>query len=497
MGENRGLCFVLVFLGVVALCAGSASADPVNEARMLERSVHYGTPQFQEQVLRAGLTAAAERARVLRADPGRHPDPDACTVAVACVGDPRLSDGNQISAPVAFTARSGATLSGHVWASRSGPSKRPLVVIVNGSIVGFEQSYWPQAQVLAKSGYVVLTFDAQGEGLSDQFGERPDQSEGAGGGTPGLPDNGSPFYDGAEDALDFALSTPSDPYSPVPSRSSHTSHAEKQRTRAAAGFDAAYNPLWALVNPAEVGLAGHSYGAVAASYVAQDDPRVRAVVAWDSLCVPVQPAPDEVTGLFLQDQAEILPGVSLPLAPRIPRDCFGAPGGQAPRLTKPALGISADYVLPGFPRDPDPEGKSTASQAYSAAGVDTGQLIIQGGTHADFAFDASVPVLPATLRGLDLVAWYTTAWFDKYLTHDPSADDRLRTRRWQADQATAAADPVHDGNAFSNLYRSRMDIHLADGARWTCEGLRAGCSGMSAEDGRPADYSYLAVATGP
>ncbi|GAB3141410.1 hypothetical protein GCM10027258_23990 [Amycolatopsis stemonae] len=458
-------------LVIVVLLGAAAPAEPVNTLRTLERPAVYGTPQFQAQVLQAGLAAMAERHRVLRADPGRHPDPNACTVAVACVGDPRLSHGDGLGSPVVFTARSGATLSGHVRATKSGPAKRPLVVIVTGSIVGFEQGYWPQAQALATAGYVVLTFDAQGEGMSDQFGEAPDTLDSAGAGTPGLPDNGWRFYDGAKDALSFALSTPANPYIPVPSRSSNTSHAAKQRTRVAAGFDNAFNPLWNLVNPTAVGLAGHSYGAVAASYVAQNDPRVKAVVAWDSLCVPVQPAPDEVTGLFLEGQ----PG-NLPLAPQIPRDCFGAPRGIAPRLAKPALGISADFVLPGLLQNSDPRGKSYASLAYSAANVDTGQLVIQGGTHADFTFDASVPVLPATLRGLDLTIWYTTAWFDKYLAHDASADARLRTTRWHDDPATAAVDPVHDGNLFSARYPSRLDIRLADGSNWTCEQLRAGCA---------------------
>ena len=62
--------------------------------------------------------------------------------------------------------------------------------------------YWYAAQALAKDGYIVMTFDAQGQGQSDTFGQAPDEDEGF----PAQTD-GRPFYDGTEDALDFFLST--------------------------------------------------------------------------------------------------------------------------------------------------------------------------------------------------------------------------------------------------------------------------------------------------
>ena len=63
---------------------------------------------------------------------------------------------------------------------------------------------------------------------------------------------------------------------------------------------------------------------------------------------------------------------------------------------------------------PNPEEKSDAFLAYSKVGVDAAQFNIRGGTHEETAF---IPDLtPATLRGVDLVSWYTAAWFDKYLT---------------------------------------------------------------------------------
>ena len=60
-----------------------------------------------------------------------------------------------------------------------------------------------------------------------------------------------------------------------------------------------------------------------------------------------------------------------------------------------------------------------------------------------------VMIMLASTAKADLIAWYTQAWFDKYLKGDPSADSRLLTSRWLSDQAEAAIDPDHDGNMFS------------------------------------------------
>ena len=80
-----------------------------------------------------------------------------------------------------------------------------------------------------------------------------------------------------------------------------------------------------------------------------------------------------------------------------------------------------------------------------------------------------------------MIAWYTTAWFDKYLKHDPTADERLLTERWRDDPVEAAIDPNHDGNVFSFYYYSRLDIHLRGGEAFDCEDLRDGCPGMVPE----------------
>jgi dienelactone hydrolase len=454
----------------------SPQQEATNFRITLERQAIYDTPAYQAALLASGALSTAAAMRTEIADPQRNFAGTLCwSLQSACAGDIRLNywgaRGYGVVRPVLFTARDGATLSGHVWATVAGPAKRPGIVITNGSVQADEQLYWYAAQTLAKDGYVVLTFDPQGQGQSDVLGEAPDGLEGV----PAQTD-GRPFYDGTEDALDFFLSTPSAPYVPVPSCNSGTSHEAKQASRVARHLDAAYNPFWTLLDPSEIGLAGHSYGAAGVSYIAQWDPRVKAVVAWDNLGQPVA-RPNGVSG---------------------ERPCKDPTQRTTVPVTKPGLGLSADYGLPPVPNTslPNPLGKSAESIAYTQSGVDTGEIIIRGGSHLDFSF-IPLAAFGASLRGPDLTDWYTSAWFDKYLKHDPTADARLLSTRWEHDADEAKVDPSHDGNAFSFYYYSRLDIHLAGGGVFDCEDLRTGCAGMTGADGYPGDYSYLAIDTSP
>jgi dienelactone hydrolase len=487
---------------VLAAPAGADPINPVHELRNMqvtqERHAQFDSPAFVAQVARA--TSAYQQARY-RIDHGRAPDPNGCTTLVICAIDPRLTHWRQhggIVAPVLYTARSGATLAGNVWATERGPARRPAVLIINGSILGYEQAYWFAAQALARAGFVVMTFDAQGEGMSDQFGQAPDQQEGAFAGTPMLGQSrdfggsGLPFYDGGEDSLDFLLSTPQDPYLPVPSRTTSTSHAGKQRQRVAAGLDSAYDPLWRLINRQEIGIAGHSYGAEAASWLAQSDPRVKAGVAWDDLCVPVAPSLPE------SDAVARAPINRYGFYGE-PRNCFGAPMTETPPLHTPVLGMSSDYFVYTWPyfTSPDPDAKGLGSLGLSAAGVDTGEIVIRGGTHYDF-MDYPSGFLPASRRGIDMATWYTIAWFDKYLRDDPRADRMLLTRRWRSDPETRRVDPLHDANLYSTYYRSRLDIGLDDGQRFDCENLQRGCIGQThrGNDCGSRAFSYISVDLG-
>jgi dienelactone hydrolase len=474
-------CRVLVHgvaAAILLACAAPAAAQfsPDREARnyskINERAAEYSTPEYQAELRRRSAENQVETARIKADDPERNFDATLCnTRNDGCAGDVRLYDweanGHGLSRPVLFTARNGAVLSGRVWATRSGPAKRPGIVITNGSVQAPEQVYWFAATNLAKRGYVVLTFDPQGQGRSDVFGEGADANE-------GVPaQQGRPFYDNTEDALDFFFSTPAAPYKPVKSCTSGTDHSPKQDRRVREGHNAASNPLWQLLDRNHVGIAGHSFGAAGVSFVGQRDPRVKAIVAWDNLSAPAA-------------------AMSIPT-------CASAPATRKPApITKPALGMSADYFLTPEPytSNPDPKAKSQGSLAYSKAGVDTGELIVRGGTHYEFSYIPN-PGFGATLRGMDLVAWYTAAWFDKYLKADPTADSRLVTNRWRDDKPEAAVDPEHDGNQFSFYYPSRLDFRLASGARFRCENLRSGAGCGLRRDCEPVPFFYLALALTP
>jgi dienelactone hydrolase len=494
-GRSGRVCFrvlcVVAGTTLALLSDVSASAKPPDrfdsavEARnysiTLQRQAIYDTPAYQTKLAAISLENGARALQIQATDPERLFVDDLCwNQGNGCAGDIRLYDwapaGYGLVRPVLFTARDGATLSGHVWATRAGPPQRPAVVITDGSVQADEQMYWYAAQTLAKAGYVVLTFDPQGQGQSDTFGEGSDRLEGV----PAQTD-GRPFYDGTEDALDFLLSTPQHPYEPVPSCNSGTSHAAKQDSRVSRGLDAAFNPFWSLIDRSEIGLAGHSYGAAGVSYIAQWDPRVKAVVAWDNLGGP---GPHDAP----------VPGGSGGSGTIGEADCPANPAARTHvPITRPGLGISADYGLPPLPNTslPDPHAKSSISLEYSRAGVDTGEIVIRGGSHLDFSWIPN-QAFGASLRGPDITDWYTTAWFDKYLKHDLSADARLLTTRWRGDPVEAGVDPGHDGNAFSFYYYSRLDI-----GGFHCEDLREGCPGMTANDGYPGDYSYVRIDTSP
>ena len=476
--RRRARALALIALAALAIPAVALAAfDPVyeqsNYSKIDERAKRDAAdPEFQALLRTKGAESEAERLMITATDPERDFAANLCSRHMdGCAGDVRLYDwdknGFGIRKPVLWVARSGAILSGHLWMTKEGPAKRPGIVVTSGSVQAPEELYWFAGATLAKRGYIVLTWDVQGQGYSDTNGEGVDRNE-------GVPaQNGRPFFDQTEDALDFFLSTAAKPYVPRPSCTSGTSHAPRQERRVKEGRNAAFNPFAGSLDPSRIGVAGQSFGAAGVSFVGQKDPRVKAVVAWDNLRTPSTPPAS---------------------------DCSSAPESRtAPPITKPALGISNDYGLfrQSNTSEPDPLGKSEASRAFSAAGVDSGQINIRGGTHYEAAYIPN-PYFSATLRGIDLVAWYTGAWFDKYVKGDASADQRLLTGRWRSDAEEAAVDPTGDGNLFSRYYRSRLDIGLAGGGRFLCEDLRPGeCPGLTDADGVPAGYGYIKEANVP
>ncbi len=495
-GLAAGLSCLLVLAGAWALVGSALAFDPGLEARNFAKTTERDsqivkTPAYQLLLRQKEVENNLENAEIQLTDPERLPYGNVCwNRNRECAGDVRFYDwpdaGFGIRKPVLFTARSGATISGNVWATKDGPAKRPAIVITTGSVQAPETLYWGTAAALAKHGYVVLTYDVQGQGRSDTFGVGPDLAE-------GVPSQaGQPFFDGTEDALDFLLSTPDSKYEPRASCGNAaagvgTSHADKQDRRVAAGFNAAYNPLHDLVDPGRVGIAGHSLGAAAVSYIGQLDDRVDAIVAWDNLDDVSKPVTGPVGGHS---------------------DC---PSGSSPRpetvpLTKPALGFTNDYGITPAPNtgDPDPAEASEGERGYEAAGIDSMQVVIRGGTHEEYAFIAgeTVPVLGlATYRGMDLQTWYSVAWMDRYVGCEKprcraDAERRLLSNRWRNDDAGEAVDANGDANLFSFYSPSRYSLTKVNGERAVCEDMRKGCPSMRA-DGLPLGYFQITDAYTP
>src|SRR4051812_44984342 len=204
---------------------------------------------------------------------------------------------------VSWTNRYGALIRGDVFAPLPGArdpytGKRlegpyPGVVITTGSVQGSERMYWWLAEDLAERGYVVLTYDVQGQGTSETlphengqvnalpfcnpFAPPKDMEEF---GCPGVPfQQASNFVFGTRDALSFLLSTPAKRY-PNPNADPPVN---------------AFNPYWNLLDrrkdkktatrgrTTKVAIVGHSLGAFAVSYVQALDKRVETVVALDKL----------------------------------------------------------------------------------------------------------------------------------------------------------------------------------------------------------------------
>ena len=182
-------------------------------------------------------------------------------------------------------------------------------------------------------------------------------------------------------------------------------------------------------------------------------------------------------------------------APDSADPCSAGGQGDPPGRRVPTLGMSGDSFLGSSPSG-ERDDKLGASAAFSKAGVDSGSITIRGGTHFEWSYLPST-TFKATLRGIDLASWYTTAWFDKYVKRDPSADQRLLSHRGRQDPGDRRVDPEGGGKLLSRAFRSRLDVRLTDGTRYTCEDLRAGCAGMTpvAQDGGPAEYAVQAVAT--
>lgn len=284
---------------------------------------------------------------------------------------------------VAFTNRYGALLRGTVW--RPLPDARdpytgkklqgpfPGVVITTGSIQGSQGMYEWLAQDLAERGYVVLTYDVQGQGTSETLPHEDSPLN-----QPMVPFcnpldcHGVPsqqlgnFTTGTEDALDFFVSDPK--------------HQYPNENSAGASATSPYNPFWRSYDAEPVAIIGHSLGATAVSQVQGTDRRVATVVALDKL----------------------------------------SSDGAEPRV--PALAIQSEYFFEPTPaaEQPDPgRERATGYDAWKRAGLDTMLVVPRASTHLEYT---DIPlVLPASRYGQALTSVYVQRWLGHYLKSRPAA----------------------------------------------------------------------------
>lgn len=474
-----GLLVASLCLAFATTAQGQAEDQEVKKGE--RREYVTSTPEFEQRMNQQTSDDADRQARIKAEELVAGPDArnysgNLCQLRQRdCAGDVRLLDwvenGYGLAEEVTFGGRTGATISGTVWATETGPPSRPGVVIVNGADAP-ENHYWAFAQVLAKRGYVVLTFDPIAHGQSDTLGEAPDAD---------VPPHRVNFAATTEDAIDFFLSTPDAPYAPRPSCGTGTDHGPKHGRRVDLGLNESFNPYWELLDAGRLGLAGHSAGAVAASFVGQIDERVDAIAAWDNLVPPASFGPEEFFA-----------------APECGSGSSEWPEQFEPR--SPAIGFSNDFGNLQEIAGLGDEQVNDATRAYEAAGIDTMQINRRGGTHYEYPFISGEVVAEfgeATLRGQDMAVWYTAAWFDRHVRCQGSkpceqdADRRLLTDRWNDDLREGQVDFGGDSNLFSIGLASSFAFDDASGSRQVCEDMRQGCENMG-PDGHPEGYSFIA-----
>lgn len=307
------------------------------------------------------------------------------------------------SQQVAFENRYGALLRGTVYAPKPGATDPytgepvagpfPGVVITPGSVQGSEGMYRWLAQDLAERGYVVLTYDVQGQGTSETLPHttgaffpfcNPFATPVDGNllGCPGVPfQQIANFSTGTSDAIDWFYS-PANPYGALLDRAPDPATVTPGRTN-------------------RLAIVGHSMGAAAVSQLQDDDPRVAAMVALDKLQGPSDPT------------------------------SFSAiSDGSATVPTVPALAVQSEYGFgvtpypvsgggslplpgPGLP-EPDRE-RVTGFDDWERAGVDAMLVVPRASTHLEYT---DIPyVLPASRYGQALTSVYVQAWLDRYLKH--------------------------------------------------------------------------------
>lgn len=371
------------------------------------------------------------------------------------VGNPLRAGWNGtrgVSKKISFLNRYGALLRGTVYAPKAGAKDPytgavlqgpyPGVVITPGSVQGSEGMYVWLAQDLAERGYVVLTYDVQGQGTSETLphtngGELPFCNpfaapvDGNMFGCPGVPfQQLANFTTGTLDALDFFLSE-ANPYLGSLDRSPDPDSVTPGRT-------------------GRVAIVGHSLGAAAVSHVQSTDERVSAVVALDKL-----QGPSDTSALNSLSPADDI----VPVVPAL------AVQSEYGFTVSPAQLSGGNTLLPA-PGLPVPtRERSTGYDDWLAAGKDAMLVVPRASTHLEYT---DIPyVLPASRYGQALTSVYVQAFLDRYLKHQGTDASLVgSTLRYLEPRGKGVWAPVtldRDAN-LSFYYCSAYTIHSGPSA---------------------------------
>jgi hypothetical protein len=349
------------------------------------------------------------------------------------VGNPLRAGWNGtrgVSKRVAFTNKYGALLRGTVYRPKAGAvdpytgrtlrAPFPGVVITTGSVQGSEGMYRWLAQDLAERGYVVLTYDVQGQGSGETFPHQeggptnalpfcnpfaePEDEEMSG--CPGVPSQQlSNFTVGTRNALGFFTSTPSRPYAnPLRGDAQVDEHNPFWRW-----FDRSPDPRpFTPGRTTRVAIIGHSLGAAAVSQVQERDRRVATVVGLDKL------SGGQGAGELATGAKPVVPGLAVQSEYGFTVAPWFLSGGSSLR-PEPS------------PEGPDPRReRRTGFEPWRAAGVDTMLVVPRASTHLDYT---DIPlVLPASRYGQALTSRYVQGWLDHYLKHRDTRSTLLASR---------------------------------------------------------------------
>jgi hypothetical protein len=159
------------------------------------------------------------------------------------------------------------------------------------------------------------------------------------------------------------------------------------------------------VDPSEIGVAGHSEGAHAASAV--QDPAwggaqaalIKTVVALDNLSIGT--SGDAGSGLVKQPLCSLDP----------------PPAAKLITPVRPALGLASDTNAIGCPDTP-PDIKQFASEAWNAHGVPATELVLAGTNHFTFAQTSSSA---AASEDLENISSLGVTWFEEHLMGSSAA----------------------------------------------------------------------------